>query len=130
MPGQLPTPALHKRIYLIFLWVELYQIALIPILNPLLKTVCILELDGVHDIIWNHKNYDKITNNSRNQRLLLVLTCYQCDNIFKSIIDECIFALIIDRHYNVYLLPIDQEMANGGLFLCQKCLFLSCNFQC
>ena len=41
-PGHMPTPALPKRLSLIFLWEEFSQTDPIQIVNPLLDTVCII----------------------------------------------------------------------------------------
>ena len=73
MPGQLPTPVLIKRIYIIFLWTELSKRYPIPIVNLLLKTVCVFGvLWGAHSYPASPK-YNNITNYFRNRLPLLVL---------------------------------------------------------
>ena len=54
-PGQLTTPALPKRISVIFLWTEFFQRYHIPIFNPLLKKFVFFEGDGAHTLICLHQ---------------------------------------------------------------------------
>ena len=57
-PEKLPTPALPKRLSLIFIWAELSRRARIPIFNILLNTVCIVGgRQGTHSYLPLPKNY-------------------------------------------------------------------------
>ena len=92
IPGQLTSPALPKRLSLIFLLEVLSQRSPITIVNPLLKTFCFFGgIWGAHYCLASPK-YNKKTNNFQNQLPLLVLTSLQWDdklNVgFKNIIDE------------------------------------------
>ena len=69
-PGQLLTAALPRRFSIIFLWAELSRRDPIPIVNPLLKTVRVLEGRwGTHFYFASQKNKNK-TENLRNLCLI------------------------------------------------------------
>ena len=98
----MPTPALPKRLSLIFLWAEFSRRDAIPIVYSILKTVCIFGRKwGAHSYSTSPK-YNKITDKFRYRPPLLVLTCLQCDdklNVdFEKIIDQCSFALVFGSY--------------------------------
>ena len=75
--GHLPTPALPKRLSLIFLWAELSRNAPIPIVKPLQYTVCICWRGMGFTLLFG---FTVILHNLfQNQTSLLVITCWQCD---------------------------------------------------
>ena len=73
--GQLNTPALPKRLSLIFLWAEFSLRSSIHIVTPLLNTVRIF--GGRWDVhsYLSSPTYNKKTDNFRNWSPILVLTC-------------------------------------------------------
>ena len=95
VPGQILTPALTKSLSLIFLWADFSWRAHIPVINPLLKTVCVFGGWWVAHSYSASPQYNNITNNFLDRIPLLVLTCWQCDdklNVgFQKMIDECSF---------------------------------------
>ena len=80
-PGHLPTTALPKRLSLIFLWTEFPRRDPIPIVNPLLYTVCIFE--GW----WSAHSYlffsVRLHDWFRNRPPLLMLNYWQRDDKLK-----------------------------------------------
>ena len=76
-PGHITTPALPRRLYLILLWAELSQRALIPIVNPLQYTVSICWKEMGCTLLFG---FSVILHNLfQNRPPLLVLNCWQCD---------------------------------------------------
>ena len=68
-------PPFTDRLSIIFLWEGFSQRAPIPIVNPLLKTVCIFGgIWGAHYYSASPKNNNK-TDNFRNRPPILVLNC-------------------------------------------------------
>ena len=103
----LSTPALPRRLSVIFLWEELSQRALIPILNTLLDIICIV---GGR---WGAHSYLALLKNNRVTYLFwnrLLSLCWLFHNMmtnwnyFKRINDECVWTLIFDRHWHVFFL--------------------------
>ena len=76
-PGHLPTPALPKRISLIFLLEEFYQRAPIPIVNTLQYKVCICWRTMGCTLLFGFAAI--LHNLFQNWPVLLVLTCWQRD---------------------------------------------------
>ena len=105
---QLPTPALPNRLSLILLLEEFSWRSPVPIVNPLLKTVCVFVGKRGAQSYSDSPNDNKIPNNFRNWLLLLVLTCCQFDeklNVgFEQKNNECSFALIVDSNLHVFFL--------------------------
>ena len=103
--------------------------------DPLLKNVCFLGGRwGVHSYLASPK-YNKKTDNFWNWPPLLVLTCWKFDNklniVFWNIIDECSFALIVDRHWHVLFLtywPKNSKWRSG--WFCWQSRLLLLFFQC
>ena len=79
-----------------------------PIVDPLLKIVCIFVFWWGAHYYPALTNYNKITNNFRNRIPLLVLNFWQCDDKlnfgFEEIIDECSFSLIFDIQWHMLFL--------------------------
>ena len=74
-PLHLPTPALTKRLSLIFLWEEFSRRAPIPIVNPLQYTVCICWSEMGCTLSFGFAAVLHYL--SQNRPSLLVLTCWQ-----------------------------------------------------
>ena len=118
IPRQLPTPALYKRLSLIFLWVKFSQRASIPIVNPLLKTVCTFGGRWCAHYYSASPKYRKITYNFWNQPPLLVTIFWKYDDKFNSVFEiklmSAVFLWLLTDIDMCYLLPIYQHMANEG----------------
>ena len=133
MPGHLTTTAFPKRLYLIFLWAEWSQRDPIPIVDPLLKIVCIfVVLWGAH-YYFSSTKYNKITYNFQNRPPLLVMAFWQCNdklNVgFEFVFDECSFALIVDSHRHVIFLTYWQTNSKRRLVLMPKLIIIILYFQ-
>ena len=117
-PGHLPTPALTKRISLIFLWVELYRMDPTPIVNPLQYTVCIFWKEMGCTLLFG---FAVILHSwFQNRPPLLVLTCWQCDdklNVFGRIINECSLTLIVYRYWHVFFITWWPTNRKWGVIL-------------
>ena len=62
---------------------------------------------------------NKKTEKIRNRPSLLVLTCWKRDDkliFFGNIIDGCSLTSIVDIHWHVFFLPVDQKISNEGWF--------------
>ena len=76
-PGHLPTPALPKRLSLIFLWAELSRRDPILIVNPLQYTVCICWREIGFTLLFGFAII--LHSLFQNRPPLLVMTCWQLD---------------------------------------------------
>ena len=73
-PGQITTPVIIMRLYIIFLWTESSRRALIPIVNPPLKPFRIFGKQwGAHSYLDSPKN-NKKKENFRHRSPILMMT--------------------------------------------------------
>ena len=110
---------------------ELSRMAPIPIVNTLLKTLCDFGGKWREHSYLDSPKYNEKTNNILNRLPLLVLTCWQCDDIwnvgskmfFLSVVLLWLL-IVIDM---CYFLPIDQEISNEGRLCYKISLLIPCS---
>ena len=134
MSGQLPTPEIPKRPYLIFLWADFYRRDTIHIVNPILKTVFVIGGQCGAQYYLYSPMYEKMTNKIQNWLPLLVLTCWQYDGKLNFSLEKLLMSVVLlwllIVIYICYLLSIEQQISNTGWLFCKSWLFLCWYFQC